>query len=265
MAEDTDFAALYRELGINATCSLAELRGAWRRRVAKLHPDQGGNAEDTGQLQQLNRLYDAAVDFHMRYQRMPGATVSGYLSPEWPEWPEELEELEQPEQPEQPEAARQDPSFAADMPQNELPAPEFGRISRYFVLVSLIAIAVLSWRVFENTPEHDQNRDAGAAAGGVAGVDMTGENRKQPALDVSKPLAATLAITPGMGKEMVRIILGEPLNMHALRWSYGPSWVEFRCDKVVDWYSSPLRPLRVSAARDARINAATPNDDRNCD
>jgi hypothetical protein len=53
--------------------------------------------------------------------------------------------------------------------------------------------------------------------------------------------------------------------MHALRWSYGPSWVEFRCEKVVGWYSSPLRPLRGSAVRDARSGTAPTNDARNHD
>jgi hypothetical protein len=243
MAEDTDFAALYRELGINATCSLAELRGAWRRRVAKLHPDQGGSAEDTGRLQQLNRLYDAALDFHARYERMPGATASGSLTAE------------------PPGASSQDRSLTADIHRNEFPASGFGRISRYFVMVSLVAIAVLGWRVVENAPEYDRNR----AAGGVAAADTISDSRKQPAPNVSKPLVATLAIAPGMGKDTVRDILGEPLDMHVLRWSYGPSWVEFRCGKVVDWYSSPLRPLRVSPARDARIDTAPTNDDRNHD
>ncbi|NOT88926.1 MAG: J domain-containing protein [Lysobacter sp.] len=245
MAEDTDFGALYRELGIDSTCSLAELRGAWRRRVSKLHPDQGGSAEDTGQLQQLNRLYDAALDFHMRYRRMPGAMPSGQLSPE------------------RLGTDAGSPSFAGDPHPNPLPASGFGRISRYFVTVSLVAIAVLGWRVVENKPEHGRDRAAGAGAGRVAAIETSGDRGTQPAR-TAKPLPATLAIAPGMGKNTVRDILGEPLDMHALRWSYGPSWVEFRCDKVVDWYSSPLRPLRVSAARDARARAVAP-DDRDCD
>ena len=28
------------------------------------------------------------------------------------------------------------------------------------------------------------------------------------------------------------------------RWDYGPSWIRFENDKVVDWYSSPLQPLK---------------------
>lgn len=246
MAEDTDFGALYRELGIDATCSLAELRGAWRRRVSKLHPDQGGSAEDTGQLQQLNRLYDAAVDFHMRYRRMPGAMPSGQLSPE------------------QAEASDDNPSFAGNQPPNELPASGLGRISRYFMAVSLIAIAVLGWRVVDNKPESGRDRAADTKAGRGVAIETSDDGGEQPVGIDAKPPTATLAIAAGMGKHTVRDILGEPLDMHALRWNYGPSWVEFRCDKVVAWYSSPLRPLPVSAARDAHTEAETPND-RDCD
>ena len=250
MAEDTDFEALFRELGIDSTCSLAELRGAWRRRVSKLHPDQGGSAEDTGQLQQLNRLYDAALDFHTRYRRMPGAMPSGQLSPEW-------------------SGISAGPpsssaSFAGDPHLNALAASGFGRISRYFVTVSLVAIAVLGWRVVENKPENGIELAANPGADRVAAIETSEDGDIQPARSAAKPPTATQAIAPGMGKNTVRDILGEPLDMHALRCSYGPSWVEFRCDKVVDWYSSPLRPLRITAARDAHAAAASP-DDRDCD
>lgn len=215
MSEDTDFAALYRELGIDATCSLAELRVAWRRRVAKLHPDQGGSAEDTGRLQQLNQRFDAAVDFHARYGRLPGAAVPGQLVGATGESP------------------RPSTWQRADTVPDEIPAAGFGRIPRYFVALSLIAIVLLGWRI---------------------AVGRDDDRNEHPAQ----------AIAPGMEKDTVRDILGEPLDMHALRWDYGPSWVEFRCDKVVDWYSSPLRPLRVSAARNAYATDVPP-DDRDCD
>lgn len=243
MAEDTDFGALYRELAIDSTCSLAELRGAWRRRVSKLHPDQGGSAEDTGRLQQLNRLYDAALDFHARYQRMPGAMALGPLSPQGLG------------------SAVRSSAFAGDRHANERPASGFGRMPRYFVVVSLVAMAILAWRVVHNETANGRNRAAGtdrdAMLDSIAGSEVLPRT-------VAKRLPAARAIAPGMGKDTVRNILGEPFDMHALRWSYGPSWVQFRCDKVVGWYSSPLRPLRVSAARDTRVRAV-PSDDRACD
>jgi hypothetical protein len=130
--------------------------------------------------------------------------------------------------------------------------------------VSLVAIAILAWRVVDNEAANGRNRDADADTGGDAMLDSIAGSSNEPPRTAAKPLAVMRAIAPGMGKDTVRNILGEPFDMHALRWSYGPSWVQFRCDKVVGWYSSPLRPLRVSAARDTRVRAV-PSDDRACD
>lgn len=250
MTEDTDFAALYRELGIDAACSLAQLRSAWRRRVATLHPDLGGSAEDTGRLQRLNRLYDAALDFHARYGRMPGAAVAGSLSPECVDAP-----LSAP----RPAGAPVDASLEIKA------ASGFARLSRCFVAVSLAAIAILGWRLAGSGHRDDRGNDLAnvqeADAAAAQSAAATSEVRKHRARNAAPAMAAAQAIAPGMGKDTVRDILGEPLDMHALRWTYGPSWVEFHCGRVVDWYSSPLRPLRVSATR---ADTAAPAD-RDCD
>lgn len=219
MAEDTDFAALYRELGIDATCSLAELRGAWRRRVAKLHPDQGGDAEDTGRLQDLNRRFEAALDFHARFGRLPGAPLSGALA--------------------QPVTTAPCADAGAEG------TAAFGRIPRYFVAAGLLGICVLGWRIV-------QTGDAGdGLTRGIHAADAHGgagaEHPARAAIEV-------LAVSPGMDKARVRAILGEPLEMHDQRWSYGPSWVEFRCDRVIGWYSAPRRPLNVADGRESHAD-----------
>lgn len=231
MAEDTDFAALYRELGVDATCSLADLRGAWRRRVAKLHPDQGGDAEDTGRLQELNRRFDAALDFHARFGRLPGAPASGALA--------------------QPGAAT---AHAGPASGGESTAA-FGRISRSFVAAGVLGICVLGWRIVQTGEDSGDGpaREVPAAdAHGGSGA----EHPARAAIEV-------LAVSPGMDKARVRAILGEPLAMHDLRWSYGPSWVEFRCDRVVGWYSAPQRPLHVADGRESW--ADTTPADAHCD
>ncbi len=230
MSEDTDFAALYRELGIDATCSLAELRGAWRRRVAKLHPDQGGSAEDTGRLQQLNQRYDAALNFHARYGRMPGAVTSGRPVDE------------------SVESSAPDSWRRTDAAANENPAAGFGRTPRYFVVIVLLVVAVLGWRI---------------ATGREKTTSRAAENTG-PIVAQATTVAAR--IVPGQEKDTVRNILGEPIDMHALRWTYGPSWVEFRCDKVAGWYSSPLRPLPLpmSAAQRMQVDP-TPSPELPCD
>lgn len=224
MAEDTDFAALYRELGVDASCSLTDLRGAWRRRVAKLHPDQGGDAEDTGRLQVLNRQFDAALDFHARFGRLPGAPPPGLLA----------------------RAGRS----SIDMDAGGEASAGFRRISRYFVVAGLLGICVLGWRILQidDTGDRAAREVPAADAHGGSGT----EHPAQAAIEV-------LAVSAGMDKPRVRAILGEPLEMHDLRWSYGPSWVEFRCDRVVGWYSAPQRPLNVADGRESWADA-TPAD-----
>ncbi|MGY0798307.1 J domain-containing protein [Lysobacter sp. A286] len=49
----------------------------------------------------------------------------------------------------------------------------------------------------------------------------------------------------GMDADDIRAIQGEPARITGSRWEYGLSWIEFRCGKVVDWYSESGQPLRV--------------------
>ncbi len=49
----------------------------------------------------------------------------------------------------------------------------------------------------------------------------------------------------GFGEEDVIAIQGEPLMRSKRRWGYGPSFVDFRRGKVINWYSSVLWPLAV--------------------
>ncbi len=70
LAETHDFSLLYRHLGLEPGCSLHDLRMAYRRRVARLHPDR--EQGDGQALKQLNILYGAALDFQRRMGRLPG-------------------------------------------------------------------------------------------------------------------------------------------------------------------------------------------------
>src|SRR5262245_52902947 len=71
-----DFAQLYSELGLRPGCSLVELKRAYRRRVAELHPDRAGMQppviERNLALPDLIALYTAAIHFHRQYGRLPG-------------------------------------------------------------------------------------------------------------------------------------------------------------------------------------------------
>ncbi len=72
-----DFVKLYAELGLRPDCSLDQLKLAYRRRVAELHPDRRG--PDTIPIDAHQRLssliatYRASLRFHRQYGRLPGS------------------------------------------------------------------------------------------------------------------------------------------------------------------------------------------------
>jgi len=84
MSGNNDFVFLYEQLGVAPGCTHAELRRAYRRRVAELHPDRrgpGADAADAVRLQELTRAYAEATVFHRRHGRLPGAPRHATLRP----------------------------------------------------------------------------------------------------------------------------------------------------------------------------------------
>lgn len=225
MADDTDFASLYRELGIRAACSPDAFRQAYRRRVSQLHPDQRGSADDVARLQELNRLYDAALDFLHAHGRLPGALAPATQAPS------ESAQAVQPPRSSAPgrNTPLPDPEVAALHEEGVGPAGNWP-LSRYFILLAVLAIVAL-------------------VVSALKGMMSVGQEVRS-AGDAGVPLAASgtmpTAIALGMEKERVKAIQGAPVGSHDIRWDYGPSWIDFRCGGVVtDWYSSPLRPLHT--------------------
>lgn len=71
-----DFSDLYFQLGLRPDCGLEDLKRAYHRRVARLHPDRPDAQSTTPTelpLADLMALYGAATRFHRRYGRLPGA------------------------------------------------------------------------------------------------------------------------------------------------------------------------------------------------
>jgi hypothetical protein len=50
----------------------------------------------------------------------------------------------------------------------------------------------------------------------------------------------------GMPERNVLGSIGAPISVEGGRWLYGPSWIRLEEGRVVEWYSSPLHPLKVS-------------------
>jgi hypothetical protein len=212
MADDTDFVALYDELGLDAECGMADFKGAYRRRVAKLHPDHLGDPSTISRLQRLNRLYAAALEFQRIHGRLPGAAHRATTPAS------------------RAKATEQAPAQA---PTSFLTPPVAGNpINRRYILLLVLLAVVAFW--LDKHPALKSAQDAQVPV-----------RTLQVATAPPRPIGY---LHIGMNKDAVRGIQGQPFNTHDVRWEYGPSWVEFRCDKLVDWYSSPLHPLRVQHA-----------------
>jgi hypothetical protein len=235
VANETDFLDLYRRLGLNPGCGLDELKQAYRRHVAAMHPDrQAGRPADArmaSRLQRLNAQYGAAMDFHRRYGRLPGAPQSS--TPDPGAGGRELSGMVR-EMPD-PFAGRRTASVA-DAPRHA-EAAAGGRRShtRLAVLLVIAALGTLGWAMHEaslsSSDGSDDNTTMQAGAGSVS-HDAASEG---------------LVLHAGMSAADVRSVEGEPLAIHGDLWEYGPSWIRFDHDEVVEWHSSPLHPLHTEA------------------
>lgn len=240
MTHETDFLELYRRLGLSPGCELAELKQAYRRHVSMWHPDrQGGVGTDARtpvRLQRLTAQYGAAMEFHRRHGRLPGAPA--------PARAPAGESTAMAEAPVDPFAMRQPlPSFVVERREagrDPLPSRQRrrGKLAAWLVVV---ALGMLAWSAYEV-----------ASRAGAAYEDAP-EAMTQP-MEADSEAAQAPLLRTGMSPDDVRAIEGEPLVVHGELWEYGPSWVRFDHGAVVEWHSSPLRALHTG---DKAVQGAT--------
>lgn len=221
MSGQTDFIALYEFLGVRPDCDVAELKVAYRRRVAELHPDRQpvhGSRRTIGAwgLPELTTAYNAAMAFQRRHGRLPGAPMAPVSRPE-----------------------------AAPRPfQRPMPSPgvEQAPKRRWFRVLLLGAAALaVAWVL---SPEGPTAEDAAPAT-----TPETNPAAPRPMLPPPSLEAARVKrIELGLDAEIVRRIEGSPVSESREHWSYGPSWIDFEDGKVSNWYSSPLHPLKVATS-----------------
>ena len=218
MAVGTDFLLLYKELRIKPGCGLGEFRQAYRRRVAELHPDrvQHHLYEDAAaRLSSLNAMYASAMEFHKQHGRWPGE-ASVYRPDPTP----------RPQNP----------------PPQSAPAPAPAKHSSWFLTVLLVLAALVVGWILGAVEGGGGGDDQSSTTPGVPRVAFVVDTETGPA-----PVAKIARIRVGMDSDRVVEIEGEPVTTARDRWEYGPSWIAFHCGEVLDWYSSPLRPLKVDS------------------
>lgn len=223
-----DFSRLYAELGIAPAAGLDALKRAYRRRVAQLHPDRPAEGpRDPSRLIALNLGYAAVLDFHRRQGRLPGEPVR-LPEPVTAAAPRRDSRAE-------PREASPDRVPRAGLPMRQPAAAPLRRSApsiKVLAVPVVLAIAAI-WHWF---PE-----------AGPRPATATGTAPSVPA--TTRPAAGHVQL--GMDRGTVARLLGEPVARDGTdrHWVYGPSWLLFECDRLVDWYSSPLRPLRVGSRR----------------
>lgn len=213
LANQTDFLVLYEKLGLDPGCELSEFKRAYRRHVAMLHPDRpaearaGGGATGAGPLQEVTAQYGAAMEFHRRHGRLPGAATAP------------------------PRFNARDAAVPHVSPPAPVSpgAPTRSR-SKRLILLAVIATGVLLWNIVP-----------------VASLTQAGSTQvpADDDGDSSDPQVKTV-LSIGMSADDVRAIEGDPQSIHDHRWGYGKSWVLFDHGEVIDWYSVPPHPLHAN-------------------
>lgn len=221
MAALHDFVTLYDFLGVRPDCDIVAFKNAYRRRVAELHPDRHPDrwqAPRTGfGLQDLTAAYNAALAFQRQHGRLPGAAQARVVRPPAAAVPPRREEIE--------EARAKSP-----------------RRSRRIAFAAA-AVGALAWfLVAEQAPQTVSHGEVPAA-------------QAFDPLSPSVRRARARRIELGDGADWVRQLEGRPLSDVAQHWDYGPSWIDFEHGKVKDWYSSPLRPLKVATTHAPAVGA----------
>jgi hypothetical protein len=124
------------------------------------------------------------------------------------------------------------PSPRPALPERPYAEPLPRRPRSFAAWLALPLLALLLWLAW-NTQSPDTPDAAPAASSDDIGALPAG--------------APQLAL--GMDPDSVRAIEGTPPLDLGDRWEYGPSYLRFEHRKLVDWYSSPLRPLKTATTR----------------
>ncbi len=235
-----DYIRCYRELDLTTESEWEQARRQFKRLSQKWHPDRhqcnlDARAHAETKQRAINQAMRAIAEYHKMHGCMP-------LRPRTRFKPRQL-----------------NVNASGNIPEEELPETDsvlqkkraYSGIWLWFMLMVLAvpAICVL-------LPEAVELSVVGQISNSYtqAGSDITVERDSSQivlpgASDARTPLSATSASTEtihiGSSPDDVIRIQGEPLFRNGPRWDYGPSYIEFRYNRVSGWHNSPMRPLRV--------------------
>jgi hypothetical protein len=204
-----DFHADYELLGIDPGGGLDAVRQAYRRAVQRVHPDRA-HADDPGgaAMVAINLAYGRLCAFHREYGRLPM----------------------------EPHA-----TMGAAVAPRAAPPPRHANRARAGVLAAFLMLAGVgtAWLL-------------AAGSSGEVATDAVGAPPREavplamPAVVPGNPPDALDGIRLGDSAARVHRVLGAPILADRELWEYGPSHVRFERGRVVGWYSSPMKPLKIA-------------------
>jgi hypothetical protein len=222
----TEFADDYAMLGAPANCDLEQLRLHYRRSVREVHPDLHPALADDPAAQERLRALNAAMARLEEHQRLNGRLP---LQPLRQATPAPIAA------PAAGLATSGNYAYAA----RESASIRTGGI-KWLLVSSAVALGIWALAPEPAKPPPPKREDRGPPAAGrelAAAPKSTAERRRA--------LATGFGVRIGDDKHRVKVILGAPILVTGDVWEYGPSHVIFRDEHVVDWYSSPLKPISV--------------------
>jgi len=151
VADETDFLDLYGKLRLEPSCTLAEFKQAYRRHVAAWHPDRRrGNRADAlaaARLQRLTAQYSAAMEFHRRHGRLPGAVSPPRVA---------VAAIADPVAPFRGDTPVASASVSPDTDERFEDTPVHAWRTRWLWLAALVIVAVIAWSLIPVGSEDDE-------------------------------------------------------------------------------------------------------------